>query len=234
MKRIGIIGGIGSESTIEYYKLIIGAFHEKQANLGYPEIIIYSANLSSLMRILDANDLDTLTDWLLEKVVALHKAGAEFAVIGSNTPHIVFNQVSSRSPIPMLSIIEETRKNAQIRGFKKLGLFGTRFTMESDLFKKPFGENKMVVVVPEKEDQELIHNRLFSEIEVGIIKDSTRKELLAIVKKLIDKHAIDALILGCTELPLILKKDEFGIPFLNTTAIHAESIVNFCIGKGAQ
>jgi aspartate racemase len=231
MKKIGIIGGIGPESTIDYYKLIIGAFHEKQADLGYPEIIIYSANLSSLMKILEAKDWENLTDWLLEKVVALHKAGAEFAVIGSNTPHIVFDKVSSRSPIPMLSIIEETRKNAQKRGLKKLGLLGTRFTMELDFFKKPFGDAGMAVVVPEKEDQELIHHRLFSEIELGIIKDSTRNELLSIAKKMIDRHFIDALILGCTELPLILNKDEFGIPFLNTTAIHAASIVSYCIGK---
>ena len=231
MKRIGIIGGIGPESTVDYYKLIIGAFHEKQADLGYPEIIIYSANLSSLMKILEAKKWDNLTSWLLEKVIALHNAGAEFAVIGSNTPHIVFQEVSSRSPIPMLNIIEETRKRAQRLGSKKLGLMGTRFTMESDFFKKPFVENEMVVVVPEKEDQELIHHRLFSEIELGIIKDSTREELLSIVKKMIERHSIDALILGCTELPLILNKDEFGIPFLNTTAIHAESIVNYCIGK---
>jgi aspartate racemase len=231
MKRIGIIGGIGPESTVDYYKLIIGAFHKKQADLGYPEIIIYSADLSSLMRLFETKDWENLTDWLLEKVIALHKAGAEFAVIGSNSPHIVFDKVSSRSPIPMLSIIEETRKNAQKRGLKKLGLLGTRFTMEADFFKKPFGDNEMAVVVPEKEDQELIHHRLFSEIELGIIKDSTKEELLSIVKKMIDKHSIDALILGCTELPLILNKEEFGIPFLNTTAIHAESIVNYCIGK---
>jgi aspartate racemase len=231
MKKIGIIGGIGPESTVDYYKLIIGAFHEKPADSGYPEIIIYSANLSGLMRILEAKDWGGLTDWLLEKVVSLQKAGAEFAVIGSNTPHIVFDQVSSRSPIPMLSIVEETRKNAQKRGFKRLGLLGTRFTMESDFFKKSFEDNKMTVVVPEKEDQELIHHRLFSEIELGIMKDSTREELLTIVKKMIERHSIDALILGCTELPLILNKDEFGIPFLNTTAIHSESIVNFCIGK---
>jgi aspartate racemase len=229
MKRIGIIGGIGPESTVDYYKLIIGAFHEKKSALGYPEIIIYSANLSSLMKILEAKDWEGLTDWLLEKVIALHKAGAEFAVIGSNTPHIVFDKVCSISPIPMLSIVEETLKNAQRRGFKKLGLLGTRFTMESDFFRKPFEDNKMAVFVPKKDDQELIHHRLFSEIELGIIKDSTRKELLSIVMKMIDKHSIDALILGCTELPLILNKDEFGIPFLNTTAIHAESIVNYCL-----
>lgn len=231
MKRIGIIGGIGPESTIDYYKLIISAFHKKENRSGYPEIIIYSANLADLMKILEAKDWGSLTDWLLEKVVSLHRAGAEFAVIGSNTPHIVFNEVSARSPIPMLSIIEATRKNAQKRGFTKLGLLGTRFTMESDFFKNPFEDSKMAVVVPDKEDQALIHHRLFSEIELGIIKDSTREELLSIVKKMIDRHSIDALILGCTELPLILDKDEFGIPFLNTTAIHAESIVNFCLGK---
>jgi aspartate racemase len=123
------------------------------------------------------------------------------------------------------------RKNAQKRGFKNLGLLGKRFTMESDFFKKPFIENEMAIVVPGKEDQELIHHRLFSEIELGIIKGSTREELLSIVKKMIDKHLIDALILGCTELPLILTKGEFDIPFLNTTAIHAESIVKYCIGK---
>ena len=231
MKRIGIIGGIGPESTVDYYKLIIGAFHKNQTDLNYPEIIIYSANLADLMKILEAKDWECLTDWLLEKVVSLHKAGAEFAAIGSNTPHIVFDKVSSRSPIPMLSIIDETRRNAQKRGFKKLGLLGTGFTMESDFFKKPFGDNGMAVVVPERQDRDIIHHRLFSEIELGIIKDSTRDELLSIVKKMIDRHSIDALILGCTELPLILNKDEFGIPFLNTTAIHAESIVNFCIGK---
>jgi aspartate racemase len=104
--------------------------------------------------------------------------------------------------------------------------------MESDFFKKPFGDSGMAVITHEKEDQELIHHRLFSEIELGIIKDSTRDELLSIVKKMIDRNSIDALILGCTELPLILKKDEFGIPFLNTTAIHAESIVNYCLEKG--
>lgn len=231
MKRIGIIGGIGPESTVDYYKLIIGAFHKNQDDLGYPEIIIYSANLSSLMKLLEAKDWESLVNWLLEKVILLHKAGAEFAAIGSNTPHIVFDKVNSMSPIPMLSIIEETRKYAQNRGFKKLGLLGTRFTMESDFFKKPFEENNMAVVVPDNEDQNLIHHRLFSEIELGIIKDSTRKELLLTVKKMIDRHSIDALILGCTELPLILNKDELGITFLNTTAIHAESIVNYCIGK---
>jgi aspartate racemase len=231
MKRIGIIGGIGPESTIDYYKRIISAFRERSSPAIYPEIIVYSANLTELMTILEAKDWKKLTEWLVEKVEALHRAGAEFAVIGSNTPHIVFEEVRLRSPIPMLSIIEETRKKAQGLGLKKLGLMGTKFTMQSDFFQKPFHNKGMSVVVPEEVDQQLIHDRLFSEIELGIIKESTREELLSIVKKMIDKSHIDSVILGCTELPLILDKDEFGIPFLNTTAIHAESIVRYCIGK---
>lgn len=231
MKKIGIIGGIGPESTVDYYKSIIGAFREKQAVLGCPEIVIYSADLPGLIKIVEAKDWGTLAEWLLEKVVALHKAGADFAVIASNTPHIVFDRVNSRSPIPMLSIVDETCRKAQQGGFRRLGLLGTRFTMESDFYQRLFEANGMGVFVPEKKDQELIHHRLFTEIELGIIKDSTRDELLSIVKKLIDGCRIDALILGCTELPLILNKDEFGIPFLNTTAIHVESIVNYCVGK---
>lgn len=113
MKRIGMIGGIGPESTIDYYKRIIGAFRERPSPSIYPEIIVYSASLTELMPILEAKDWGKLTEWLAEKVEALHRAGAEFAVIGSNTPHIVFEEVRSRSPIPMLSIIEETRKKTQ-------------------------------------------------------------------------------------------------------------------------
>ncbi|OQX23773.1 MAG: aspartate racemase [Desulfobacteraceae bacterium IS3] len=230
MKKIGIIGGIGPESTLDYYKRIISAFQSQDAD--YPEIIIYSANLTELMQILNANAWGRLTEWLLDKIESLHRAGAEFAVIGSNTPHIVFDELISKSPLPMLSITEETCRKAQFLGLKKLGLLGTKFTMSSDFFKKPFHNKGMSVVVPEEEDQTLIHHRLFSEIELGIIKDSTREELLAIVRRMIAKYGIDSVILGCTELPLILDKDEYeGILFLNTTAIHAESIVRYCVEK---
>lgn len=231
IKRIGLIGGIGPLSTVDYYNRIVEFFQTNHSGIGYPEIIIYSANLHELMEIMAKNDLFRLVDWLSEKVAALQRAGAEFAVIGSNTPHVVFHRVSSRSPIPMLSIVEETSREAYSRGHKKSGLMGTIFTMESDFYQKAFEEKGMHIVVPEEEDRRLINDRLFSEIERGIIRDSTRKELLDIIEKMIGEHSIDSLILGCTELPLILDKDNFGIPFLNTTAIHVESIVNYCLGR---
>lgn len=229
MKKIGIIGGIGPESTVDYYKGIIRIFLEQYADLAYPEIIIFSVNMNRLLKMVENREWNKLTEWLVGKVKALHRAGAEFAVIGSNTPHIVFNDVQSKSPIPLLSIVGETCKKADSLGLKKPGLLGTKFTMESDFYIKPFENIGMKVVVPEEQDRQLIHEKLFSEIELGIIKDSTRKELLSVVKRMIDKESIDSVILGCTELPLILEKDEFGIPFLNTTAIHTDSIVEYCI-----
>lgn len=229
MKTIGILGGLGPESTSDYYREIISAFNTKYTELAYPEIIIYSVNINELMQFVKISAWGKLTEWLLGKIQCIHNAGAEFAVIASNTPHIVFDELQALSPIPLLSIVEQTSKKAQKMGLKNLGLLGTKLTMESDFYMKPFIQKGMSVVVPTENEQKLIHHRLFSEIELGIFKDSTRDELLDIAKRMVDQDKIDSLILGCTELPLILTKNEFGIPFLNTTAIHCESIIEYCI-----
>lgn len=229
MKNIGILGGIGPESTSEYYKEIISAFNTKYPTQAYPEIIIYSANLNEFMQLIDNSAWESLTEWLLEKICSIHRAGADFAAIASNTPHIVFDEIKSKSPIPLLSIVETTCDKAHNMGFKNIGLMGTKLTMEAEFYKKPFLEKGISVVVPLEEEQQLIHHKLFSEIELGIFKKSTKEELLAIAKRMVEKDKIDALILGCTELPIILTENKFGIPFLNTTAIHCETIVNYCI-----
>ena len=231
MKTIGILGGLGPESTSDYYKEIISTFNTQYPELAYPEIIIYSANLNEFMQFIKLSDRGRLTEWLLEKIKSIHNAGAEFAVIASNTPHIVFDELKVISPIPLLSIVEQTCKKAQKMGLENIGLMGTKLTMESDFYKKPFIQNGMSVVVPTENEQELIHHRLFSEIELGIFKNSTRNELLKIAERMVAQDRIDSLILGCTELPLILTNDAFGIPFLNTTAIHCESIIEYCINK---
>ena len=229
MKKIGIIGGIGPESTLHYYRGIIDAFRGHVGGKNYPDIIIYSADLTELLEIMEGKSLERLTAWLLARVEALHRAGAEFAVIASNTPHVVFAEVAARSPLPLISIVEATCMKARRLGLQRPGLLGTKFTMQADFFQKPFREQGMEVVVPSAEEQQLIHEKLFTEIELGIIKDETRDSLLAIVKRMIERDAIDSLILGCTELPLILPGDGHGIPFLNTTAIHVESIVRYCL-----
>jgi len=229
MKTIGIIGGLGPESTVDYYKEIIAAFNARYDEMTYPEVIIYSVNIDEFMKFVETENWLGLSEWLLEKISSIHRAGAQFAVIASNTPHIVFGEIKSKSPIPLLSIVEETCNKAQEMDLKNVGLMGTKLTMEADFYKKPFISKGMSVVVPSEKEQQLIHHKLFSEIELGIFKDSTREKLLAIAKRMVDEEGVDALILGCTELPLILTESKYGIPFLNTTAIHCESIIKHCL-----
>ena len=229
MKRIGIIGGLGPESTVDYYKDIIAAFNKEYKELAYPEIFIYSLNLKELLDFINRKQWGEISKWLLEKIEIVAGAGADFAAIASNTPHIVFDEVNKKSPIPLLSIVEETCNAAAKLGLKKIGLMGTKLTMEADFYKKPFRDKGMQIIIPSEPERELIQGRLFSEIELGIFKDSTRDELLGIVKRMIDEDRIDSLILGCTELPLILPESKYGIPFLNTTAIHCAGIVKYCI-----
>ncbi len=124
MKTIGIIGGIGPESTVDYYKEIIAAFHTKYSDLAYPEIIVYSVNMNELLKFIETKNWPELSEWLLEKIFSLHRAGADFAAIASNTPHIIFDEIKTKSPIPLLSIVESTCNKAQEMGLEKCGFDG--------------------------------------------------------------------------------------------------------------
>ena len=230
MKKIGIIGGIGPESTVEYYKGIINVFRQQSGNEAtYPEIIICSVDMSRMLQMIETQKWNTLIDFLLDNINALHNAGSQFAAIAANTPHIVFDEVKAKAPIPLLSIVEQTCVKAAQMGLKRVGLIGTKFTMQSDFYQKVFRQKGISIFVPNAAEQQLIHDKLMSEIELGVIKETTRQQLLSIVKHMIEENSISGLILGCTELPLILDKDEYGIPFLNTSAIHIESIVQYCM-----
>jgi len=231
MKRIGIIGGLGPEATIDYYRIITESYLKKQEGQNYPDVIIYSMNLKELFRMAESKEWPQVVDWLLEGITSLHRAGADFALISANTPHIVFDEVRTLSPVPMLSIVEETLTVVEEQGLKKVGLMGTKFTMQSDFYQKTFSTKGIEIVVPNGDEQQYIHTKLEEEIGLGQIIEKTRKDLLKIVKRMIGNAAIEGLILGCTELPLILTKEEFGIPFLNTTKIHAESAVRYSLSE---
>jgi aspartate racemase len=166
---------------------------------------------------------------LSDAIACLHRAGAEFALISAGTPHIVFDDLRAISPIPLLNIIKKTLKAARGMELKRVGLFGTKFTMQSDFFQKIFSKSNIELIVPSEEEQGYIYEKLLREITLGRIIDETRAGLLKIVKRMIDQTSIEGLILGCTELPLILTKDEFGIPFLNATRIHAESAAAYSL-----
>jgi len=227
MKTVGIVGGIGPESTIEYYRFIIEGYRARTSDDSYPAIIINSVDLTKLLGWMNANELDAVTNYLVAAIEKLAAAGADFAALAANTPHIVFNQIRERSRLPMISIVEATRYKASALGLWRLGLFGTRFTMQSRLYPDCFAEKQMQIVVPNPSDQDYIHEKYFAELVKNIFLPETRARLLAIVNRMKNDEAIDGLILGGTELPLILREGgDNQLPFLDTTRIHADAIVD--------
>jgi len=229
VKKIGMLGGFGPESTLDYYRLIIDKYHQLRGEESLPEIIIYSMDMYILLSLVEQQRWDDVTEFLLKGVNTLHKAGADFGIISANTPHIVYERLKGSSPIPLISIVEETSKKAKEIGLNRVGLLGTSFTMQSDFFQKVFANYNISVIVPREQEQEYIQLKLMTEIELGQFNEKTRDGLLAIVKRMVDEESIQGVILGCTELPLILTKDEFGIPFLNTTRIHVDSAIRYCL-----
>ena len=226
MKTLGIIGGLGPESTVDYYQKIIALYRERQRDGSYPHFIIISVDLKKGLDFMDANDLGGMADYLLQAIGKLARAGADFGLISANTPHIVFEDVVSKSPIPLISIVEATCAAAKTQNLKRLALFGTRYTMQANFYAKVFTREGIELLVPDPHDQGYIHEKYFSELVPGKFLPETRAGLLAIVDRMKAKSDIDGVILAGTGLPLILRDpDHNGIPFLNTTKIHVEAAV---------
>jgi aspartate racemase len=228
MKTVGIIGGIGPESTVDYYRLIIAAYREQRPDGSYPSIIINSIDLNKMVDWFTANELGAVTQYLVSGVRTLAAAGADFGVIAANTPHIVFDDVHSQSPIPLLSIVEATCLEAQELKLKRLALFGTRFTMRAGFYQDAFSRQGITLVLPDEFEQDYIHDKYMNELVPGRFLPETRERLLLIAERLKEREMIQGLILGGTELPLILRASDsktIGIPFLDTTRIHVASII---------
>jgi aspartate racemase len=227
MRTLGIIGGLGPESTVDYYQKIIALYRERTGEGRYPEFIINSINLRKGLDFMDADDLPGMADYLLEGIGKLARAGADFGLISANTPHIVFDQLEPRSPIPLISIVEATCASAKARNLKRLALLGTRYTMQASFYPKVFSREGIELLVPERNDQDYIHDKYLNELVPGKFLPETRVGLLAIVDRMKAKSDIDGVILAGTELPLILRDpDHNGIPFLDTTKIHVEAAVD--------
>lgn len=226
MKTLGIIGGLGPESTIDYYGKIIALYRERTGGGSYPQFIINSINMKKGLDFMEANHLAGMADYLVEEIGKLARAGATFGLISANTPHIVFDEVASKSPISLISIVEATCGAAKARKLKRLALLGTRYTMQATFYPKVFSREGIELFVPDTEDQVYIHDKYLNELVSGKFLADTRANLLAIVDRMKEKHDIDGVILAGTELPLILRDREHnGIPFLDTTEIHCEAAV---------
>jgi aspartate racemase len=226
VKTLGIIGGIGPGSTIDYYQTIIELYRARKNDGSYPPILINSIDLQRVITTVGAAEFSALTDWLASELQKLDRAGADFAIMASNTPHLVFDEIAARSPLPLLSIVEKTCEAAKARGLRRLGLFGTRFTMQGTTYRDLFSANDIAIIVPEPADVEFVHEKYMSELVAGVFLPKTHAGLLAVVDRMARQSRIDGVILGGTELPLILRDPSHnGIPFLNTARIHCEAAV---------
>jgi len=226
VKTLGIIGGIAPGSTVDYYHQIIAAYREQRPDGSYPLMIINSIDLNKMLGFVFANELEQLADYLAAEVQKLAAAGADFGLLASNTPHIVFRQLRERSPIPLISIVECACEAAKQMGLKKLGLFGLRSTMQGQFYPDVFSKAGITLVVPTEEEREYIHDKYMNELIPGSFLAETRERILAIMQRMKEHEGMEGALLAGTELPLLLRNPSAdGVPFLNTTKIHVLAAV---------
>jgi aspartate racemase len=227
MRTVGIIGGLGPESTIDYYRSIIAEYRARTANAGYPHILINSLDVDKGLALLDAGRLGDFAKYLVNGVGALVRAGADFAFIAANTPHLVFEEVQRQSAVPIISIVRATADHAKSLGLKRLGLFGTGFTMRANFYQDEFQRGGMTIVHPRESEIHVIHRKYIDELLRNRFLPETRTEILGIAKRMESDEGIEALILAGTELPLLFRDvPHVGLELLDTSIIHVEAIVS--------
>jgi aspartate racemase len=226
MRTAGIIGGLGPESTIDYYRMIIARYRERKPDGGYPQLIINSLDVEKGIAMLDAGRLDDLADYLFSGLEPLVRAGADFALMAANTPHLVFDQLQQRSPIPLLSIVRATAERAKTLGKRKIGLFGTGFTMRASFYPDEFQRAGIELVTPTGQEREFIHWKYLGELLKNQFLPETRAAILRIAERMKREDGVEAIVLAGTELPLLLRDSGSDIEFLDTTLIHVEAVVD--------
>lgn len=227
MKKLGIIGGLGPESTIEYYRFILERYRARVDDSSAPHLVIDSLDVNHGIALLEANNLAELTSYLAASVERLGQAGAEIALIAANTPHLVFDDVAARATIPMISIVAATRAHARKLGLKRLGLLGTGFTMRARFYPEEFARAGLELVTPDESEQATIHRIYVDELLKNKFLAESRDAILQVIKRMRAEKGIEAIILAGTELPLLLRGCEpDGLPFLDTTLIHVAAAVD--------
>jgi aspartate racemase len=222
-----MIGGLGPESTIDYYRSILARCRARKPDGGYPHVIINSLDVDKGLAMLDAGRLDDLADYLASGVETLVRAGADFGFIAANTPHLVFDEVQRRSAIPLLSIVRATADRAKALGLKKVGLFGTGFTMRASFYPEEFHGAGIALVTPTESERDFIHKKYIGELLKNQFLPQTREEIMTIAHRLRTEDGVEAIVLAGTELPLLLRDAaNQGIEFLDTTVIHVEAVVD--------
>ncbi|HKQ97363.1 MAG TPA: amino acid racemase [Candidatus Polarisedimenticolia bacterium] len=245
MKLLGIVGGIGPESTIDYYQALIAGWRGRTGDNSYPPMVITSIDLTRLRGYFEVGDLASAAAYQVEEVERLAQAGAQFAILAANTAHLVFDEVARRSRLPMISIVEATADDVQRRGMRRVGLLGTRYTMKGPIYPDVLARHGIAVAIPAEDDIEVVHQTYFDELVPGIFKPETRARFVGIIERMRERDGIEAVILGGTELPLLFKAGggagggdqrvgESGTVLLDTTRIHVARILDAMLEGGPE
>ena len=229
MKKLGLVGGMGPESTISYYHDIVYGVQKRIGKNFFPNLVIESVNVFDILRLCDEQKYDKLTNYLIQAIQNLIESGADFIALSANTPHIVFDRLQEQSSVPLVSIVEATCNEAIRLNKHKVGLLGTIFTMKEDFFKKPFYSSGIEIITPTAQEMEYINLKISSELELGIVKEETLQGFQKIMKRMQQEESIEAVILGCTELPLLLNDEVSPIPCLDTMKIHIQHLIDLII-----
>jgi aspartate racemase len=228
---LGIVGGTGPESTIDYYRSLVATWRRRRPDGSYPRVLINSIEAGRVFANLAAADYTAVGADLGAALAMLASAGCQRALLASNASHLAFDRIDPPPSIPMIHIVDAARDAARQAGYRRLGLLGTRFVVESDLYPSRFASAGMAIVVPTEEERELVHEIYMRELLQGVVRDDSRQALGSVVGAMRDRDEIDAVILGGTELALILTDPTCaGIPVLNTTQTHVEAAVEWLLG----
>jgi aspartate racemase len=228
---LGIVGGTGPESTVDYYRSLVATWRRRRPDGSYPRVIIDSIEAGRVFENLAATNFGAVGRDLGAALGELAAAGCRRALIASNACHLAFEKIDPRPPIPLIHIVDAARDAATSAGYRRLGLLGTRFVMEADLYPARFLLAGLDVVVPSLRERDAVHEIYFGELVEGIVRDESREALVGLIARMRDRDAIDAVILGGTELALILTEPAYaGVPVLNTAQIHVDAAVEWLLG----
>lgn len=225
MKKLGLVGGMGPESTIPYYRGIVYGVHERMGDSVMPLLSLESVNVFDIQTFCSEERYEELVEYLLTAIRNLAAAGAEIAALSANTPHIVFDRVKQQSPIPLVSIIEAVCEKAMEQKLTRIGLLGTIFTMKGSFFKKPFEEHGISIITPTEDEMAYINDKIYTELEFADVREDTQNRLVEIIARMVKEDGIQAVILGCTELPLALNDRISPVPCLDTMDIHIKTLI---------
>jgi aspartate racemase len=225
MRKIGILGGMAYPSTIAYYRGILEGYKKITSGEEYPQFFINSLNITEMLRYVADKNYEKLTDFLYAGIKQLESAGSDYIAIASNTPHIVADDLIKKTSVPIISIVEETCKHAKENNLNRVLLTGTIFTMKETFYQRAFAKYNIECIVPDDNEKNTIQNIIFPDLENGVINEKDKKIFLELCSKIIAVKNIDGIILGCTELPLLVKASDFNIPVLDTMEIHINSIL---------